>query len=242
MNIFHTALTYPLFNLLVFLYNTVAWGDLGVAIILLTLLIKIILWPFSARALSAQKNLQALQPRIKEIQQKHARDKEAQSRALLELYREHKVSPLGGCLPMLVQLPMLFALYYVFLNGLNPDFLQHLYGFVKHPGGLDVTFLGVLDLARPNIPLAFLAGALQFVQSKMLVPKSTTGENQKDAREDAARLISKQMVYFLPVLTVIISWRLPAGLPLYWVATTAFTIIQQAGIIRRYRGWKRAEN
>ena len=103
-------------------------------------------------------------------------------------------------------------------------------------------FLGFIDLSERSIPLAVLAGALQFVQSKMMVPKVKLAEKGKGGAQDAAQLISKQMVYFLPVLTVLISWRLPGGLPLYWAATTVFTIIQQAGIIERYRGRKSSEN
>ena len=236
--IFNAILTQPLFNLSVFFYNTVAFGDFGIAIIILTVFIRIFLWPLSQKALKSQKNLQDLQPKIKEVQRKYKDKKEEQAKALMDLYKENKVNPFGGCLPLLVQLPILFALYIVFLNGLEPSYLQNLYSFVDNPGIISPSFVGLFDLSSRSVVLALIAGGLQFIQSKMSLPKVGLEGAPKRSDEALARSISKQTLYFLPVITVVISWRLPAGLPLYWAFSTLFTIFQQF-VIMRPRTWKK---
>lgn len=232
ISLFHTLLTQPLFNILVFFYNTIAFGDFGLAIIFLTILIRLFLWPLSQKAIKAQRDLQALQPKIKEIQKKYASSKEEQAKALTQLYKENKVNPFGGCLPILVQLPILIALYSVFLNGLNPDYLSNLYDFVTNPGLIDPNFLGLINLSSKSIPLAFIAGALQFVQAKIALPKVNLKGAPKRSDEAIAQMVSKQTLYFLPVITIVISLTLPAGLPLYWTVTTVFTIFQQLVIMK----------
>jgi|SRR3989344_2780024 len=234
-DLFHTLLTQPLFNALVFLFNTVAFGDIGVAIVLLTIIIRLILWPLSHKAIKAQRDLQELQPKIKEIQKKYP-NKEEQAKALMQLYQTHKVNPFGGCLPILVQLPILIALYSVFLNGLKPEYLVNLYSFVANPGTLNPSFLGLIDLASRSVALALLAGILQFIQAKMALPKVKLEGAPKRSDEAIAQMVSKQTLYVLPVITVVISIGLPAGLPLYWATTTLFTIFQQLVIMRSYNG------
>src|SRR3989338_2273117 len=130
MNIFTEFLYRPLFNLLVFLYNTVSFSDVGLAIIILTVIIRLILWPLSQKAIRSQKSLQDLQPRIKEIQAKHKDNKALQSQELMALYKENKVNPLSGCLPIIVQFPILIALYRVFLKGFDTATLALLYPFI----------------------------------------------------------------------------------------------------------------
>lgn len=236
-SLFNTILTQPLFNILVFFYNSIALGDFGLAIILLTILIRLILWPLSQKSIRAQKDLQEIQPKIKEIQNKHKDNKEEQTKALLELYKTNKVNPFGGCLPILIQLPILIALYSVFLNGLKPEYLSNLYSIISSPGAIDSIFIGLIDLSVRSIPLAVLAGILQFFQAKMILPKMKSSKKGGDI----AQMISKQTLYFLPVITVVISFNLPAGLPLYWATTTLFTILQQLVIMKAKHG-KRAGN
>lgn len=227
-NLFQTILTQPLFNISVFFYNSIALGDFGLAIIILTVLIRIILWPLSRKSIKAQKDLQEIQPKIKEIQNKNKDNKEEQTKALLELYKTHKVNPFGGCLPILIQLPILIGLYSVFLNGLKPEYLTNLYSIVSNPGVINPLFIGLIDISIRSIPLAVLAGILQFFQAKMILPRMKSSKKGGDM----AQMISKQTLYFLPVITVIISFNLPAGLPLYWATTTLFTIFQQFFIMR----------
>lgn len=225
--LYNEILYRPLFNGLIFLYNVIPGHDFGVAIIALTVVIRLILYPLSAKAVKSQKALQELQPKVKEVQQKYKNDKQRQGQALMELYKEHKINPASGCLTMLVQLPILLALLSVFRNGLKPESLTALYHFISNPGMINKMFLGFIDLSQRSIPLAILAGAAQFIQSKMMTPPSSGQTN------DFASSLNKQMVYMFPLLTVFIAISLPAGLSVYWVATTIFGIIQQYILLKK---------
>lgn len=223
-NFFNTILVYPLLNLLVFTYQYIP--DIGVAIIILTVLVRLALLPSFHKSLKHQKVLTDLQPKLDEIKQKHKDDKEQLARATMELYKVHKVNPLSSCLPLLIQLPILIALYQVFIRSLNGQELQGLYSFVQNPGQISPMFLNFLNLSHPNIPLAALAALLQYWQAKMMSPKI--------ASQDAtAKMMSYQMLYFLPALTFFIGFTLPASLPLYWIVTTLFGLGQQYYIIRK---------
>lgn len=226
---FHIILTKPLLNALVWFYNIIPGQDLGLAIVALTLLIRIILIPAFQKSLRSQKELQQLQPKLEEIRQKHKDDKQAQTKATLELYKEHKINPFSSCLPLLIQLPILIALYQVFLSGLNSKISGELYSFISDPGTINTNFLGVIELARANLYFGVAAGALQFVQSKMMTPK----KNPNVPLDQTARLMNAQLTYFMPVLTAFIAIKLPAGLALYWVVTTLFAIVQQYYIMRK---------
>lgn len=222
--LFHEVLYRPLFNGLIFLYNIIPWHDFGLAIILLTVIIRLILYPLNQKAIRSQKALGVLQPQIKEVQNKFKNDRVKQSQALMEFYKVNKINPASGCLPLLIQLPILFALYSVFLNGLNPKSLEAIYSFISRPETINPIFLGFLDLAKNNWPMAILAGAFTFVQSKMMVPASVSNNQQPS---DFSSALNKQMLYFMPLFTVFIAWKLPAGLVLYWIAVTVFGVVQQ---------------
>jgi YidC/Oxa1 family membrane protein insertase len=225
---FNKVLYEPLFNALIFLYNVIPGHDLGIAIIVLTVAIRFLLYPLSQKAIKSQKALVELQPQIKEIQKKY-KEKTDQAKATMDLYRKYKINPMSGCLPILIQLPILIALYRVFYTGLDPDRLNGLYGFVVRPEILNPMFLGIINLSERNIPLALLAGFLMFVQSKMMMSKGSSLKVQgtKTDKVDFSSIMSHQMTYFMPLITVFIAWNLPAGLPLYWVVITLFGIIQQ---------------
>lgn len=228
---FKVILYQPLFNALILLYEYLPGHDFGLAVIALTVLIKIILYPLGIQAIRSQKNLSDLQPKIEEIQRKHKDDKEKQARATMELYKKEKINPFSGCLPLLIQLPILLALFQVFWKGFGAERMIHLYSFVPDPGQIDLTFLGILDLAAPSIVLAFLAGITQFIQTKMMTPTAS----KKKLKEGTAKfsdMLQKQMLYFFPIFTVFILWKLPAAIGLYWIATSLFTIIQQRLILK----------
>lgn len=222
----------PLFNLLVFLYNVVPGGDFGLAIILLTVIVRLVFFPLSVKALVSQKELGKLQPKIKELQEKHKNDKQALGRATMELYKEHKINPLGGCLPMLIQLPVLIALYSALNLGLKPESLNALYSFVHNPGVIKQIAFGLIDLTQKSPYLAILAGALQWVQSKQAV--SLQAPTSKNEPASTTMQMSKQMLYFFPVMVIIIAWNLPTGLTLYWVTATLFSILEQFYIKRKF--------
>src|SRR3989344_2673573 len=230
INFFNITLYHPLFNSLVLLYNYLPGHDFGLAIILLTIIIRIILYPVSVKALKSQKTLQALQPKIQEIQNKYKNNKEQLAKETLGLYRQEKINPFSGLFLALVQLPILIALYIVFWKGLNPSELTNLYSFVSNPGQINAIFLAVIDLSKANFVLAVLAGITQFFQTKMLTPKSVPGQGKSS---DMSQIMQKQMVYFFPFLTVFILMSLPSAIGLYWVVGGIFSIIQQYFILKK---------
>lgn len=229
---FYITLYQPLFNTLVLLYNYIPGHDFGIAIILLTIVIRILLFPISVKTVNSQRSLQKLQPKIQELQKKYKDDKEKQARELLDLYKTERVNPFSGLLLALIQLPILIALYRVFWTGLNPKELSALYSFISNPGQINALFLGIIDLSKPNVILAVLAGLAQYFQTKMLLPKNSSADN-KNKPSDFSRLMQKQTTYFLPIFTIIILLGLPSALGLYWTISGLFSIIQQYLIIRK---------
>jgi YidC/Oxa1 family membrane protein insertase len=222
---FFLILIQPILNLLVLMYRFIP--DIGIVIILLTVVIRLLLMPSFHKSLKAQKQMSALQPMLNEVREKHKNDKEKQAKAIMELYKEQNVSPFGSLLPLLIQLPLLIALYKVFILGLGgKDLQQYLYSFVHNPGFISPYFLHFVNLAKPNIYLGIVSGAAQFIQSKMMIPPPSK------SNDATANALAVQTVYILPLLTVFISLRLPAGLPLYWLVTTLFAVGQQYYIMK----------
>jgi len=224
VKIFDLLLYQPLFNFLVLLYVYLPGHDFGVAIIILTLVIRLILHPSSVKATRTQKIMQEIQPKIQEIQKKYKDDKEKQAKETMEIYKQAKINPFGGLLSTFIQLPLLIALYRVFWRGFQPGELANLYTFIPNPGLISASFLGIIDLSKPNMILAILAGILQFIQTRNMLP----GAKKTAAQSPAfARTMQKQMVYFFPFLTIIILLRLPSALGLYWVVGSLFLIVEQ---------------
>lgn len=228
INVFNVVLYQPLFNALILLYQYLPGRDFGMAVIVLTVIIRIMLYPLMVESVKAQKSLSEIQPKIKEIQEKYKEDKEKQVREMMALYQREKINPFGGCLPLLLQLPILIGLFQVFRTGFDQEqMLYHLYDFVPSPGQVNTFFWGIVDLSVPNTFLALLAGITQFFQTKMLMPKKKKENKKKEKTVSFAETMQKQMLYFLPVFTVFILLGLPSAIGLYWTITSLFAIGQQ---------------
>jgi YidC/Oxa1 family membrane protein insertase len=223
-SLYTTVFYQPVFNALIFLYNVIPGKDLGVAIILLTALFRVVMLPLSMKAAVTQKKFTELQPRVKGIQEKFKTNRDQQAKELLALYREEKVNPFAGVLPLLIQIPVLLALFQVFGRGLAAEQISNLYWFVQNPVHLDPMFLGFLDLQARSLWIGVVAAALQFVQSKQMMPKSNANTPKKS---DFASSMQNSMLYFSPLLTLAILPQLPAAVGLYWVTTSVFSIWQQ---------------
>ncbi|HRY77059.1 MAG TPA: YidC/Oxa1 family membrane protein insertase [Candidatus Paceibacterota bacterium] len=226
-NIFHLYLVVPFFNILILIYNFLPWPDIGVATIILTFIIRLIFFPIFYKSTKQQIIMNRIQPELQKIQKEYKNDKEKQVKAQMELYKKHKVSPFGSCLLMLAQLPIIFAVYRVFLNGFSSERLADLYGFVARPEIINSIFLGLIDLTKPNLVLAIIAAVLQFVSSKMLMPTSQQSSSSDQPAQKMAATMQKQMIFLGPVMTLIILGPLPSIIGLYWSATTIFSILQQ---------------
>jgi YidC/Oxa1 family membrane protein insertase len=212
-NLFHAYIYDPVFTVLVWIYQTVPPHDLGISIILLTFAVRVILLPLFWKSAKDQSILQMLQPRVKEIQENHKGDREAQGRALMALYKEHRVNPLSGIFFLILQLPVFIALFQIFTRELgNAAFDSH-------------TFLGLMNLDEKSIVVALLAAGLQYVQAR-LMPQG------KGSEGGSAKMMKLFGLVAGPAITLIILTSLPSALGLYWVASTIFSIGQQFVINR----------
>lgn len=234
---FTTILVRPLFNLLATIYAYLPIHDFGLAIILLTVVVRLILWPLVSKQLHSQKAMQELQPELARIRREAKGDKAVEGKLTMELYKEKEINPLASFLPLIIQLPIFFALYAVLRDVVKPGEIAHLaYGpvqhfgpiaeIIKHGNAFHPTLLGVIDLAKASPLIALLAGIGQFVQTRQLMPKN-------QVKDPTAAMISNMTIYAFPALTFIIGLSLPAALALYWTTTAGMAILQQTIVLRQ---------
>jgi YidC/Oxa1 family membrane protein insertase len=222
----------PLLNALILLYMYFPGRDFGVAIVVLTVLIRLLLYPLLAESIRVQRVTSQLQPQIKEIQEKYKHDKEQQAVLQMKLLKDNNVNVFNGFFVTLVQLPILIALYQVFIHGLQASASGQLYAFVANPGVVNPMFLHLIDLSKPSPLMVLAAGALQFFQSKMFYPQQKNSGASPESGQMQATM-QRQFLYLLPVMTIVIFWNFPAALSLYWVVTSICAIIQQKIIFKK---------
>jgi len=218
-NLFNIYLYDPLLSALLFFYEIIPGHDLGVAIIVLTFAIRVILLPLFYKGAKDQAIMQRLAPKIKAIQQEHKEDRAKQAQALMDLYREHKVNPLSQFLIIIIQLPILIALYWVFLKGIPAN------------SELNHYFLSFIDLSKRSFVIVILAALAQYFQGKLALPKKIKSDGELSPMERMGR----QMVFFGPVLTVAFLSYLPSAVGLYWLTTSVFSVIQQIVINKKLK-------
>jgi len=225
-DLFHLVLYQPLFNLMVFLYNVLPGSDVGLATIVLTMVVKLVLYPLTRKSLISQRALQQIQPKIKQLQQKYKNQKEKLTQETIKLYKREKVNPFSSIFPTLLQLPFLIAIYRVFRTVLQPEALDALYPFISRPESIDHFAFGLLDLTSASLILAVITGGVQYLQTRMLThTKQQRVAGSKDEQKLAAK--NKQMMLIMPIVTVLIGSRLPSGLVLYWLTNSLLGIVQQ---------------
>lgn len=247
--IWGTLLYQPIYNSLMYLVSIVPGYNLGIAIILLTVILRAILFVPSQRGLESQRKLQELQPRIKKLQEKYKGNQEKLAQETFALYKEYKVNPFGSCLPLLIQLPILIALFYVIQNGLNPDNVHLLYEPLK---GIDLSlinsnFFGLLNLQERNVfVLPIIVAALQYFQMKLSMAKNKKKEDsEKEGKKKGAgeemQMATQMMVYIMPAMIALFTASVPSGVGLYWGTSTTFGILQQLYVNKKVSG-KRKKN
>jgi YidC/Oxa1 family membrane protein insertase len=221
----------PILNILVYFYGTIAFRDFGIAVILVTILIRLILYPLFHKSTKQQMAMQSIQPKIKKIQETHKNDKEKQAQALMELYKEHGVNPFSSIFLIIVQLPIMIALYWVVRSGLTPGELQGLYSFIPQPQTINPLFLGLINLAKPSIILILLAAVAQYFQARLAIYQNPDRTAPLSSTEKMAR----QMTFIGPIITIFIFYNLPAAVGLYWLVTSLFSILQQVVINKHFK-------
>ncbi len=239
--LFSVVFIQPTLNLLMGLAFLIPGHDLGLAIIGLTILVKLALYPLTKQQIKQQRAMQAIQPKIEEIRARLKDNKEAQAKELMELYATEKVNPAASCLPLLIQLPVLIGLYRALSLGLHEQAVGLLYGFVPAVT-VSTHLLGVVDLSKPSYVLAVLAAVVQFFQTRQIMqpPAATIAPPPQEVQgtdgakdESMASMMNKQMMYMMPIMTVVIGISLPAGLTLYWFLMSVLTVLQQMHTLKK---------
>src|SRR3989344_1936823 len=214
----------PLYNLLVWLSAVLPGNSLGLAIIILTIFVKLILLPLYHKTTTSQQKIRALEPKLKELKEKYTNNREEQARQTMALYRDHGINPLTSFWLLLIQIPIVLALFWVFQD----SFLirsEILYSFVQPPAIVNATLFG-LDLTARNYILAILVGLSQFIQMRLAIPSIPPLKNPQDHsfKNDLVRSMNLQMRYIMPAFITLVSFGFPAALTLYWLTSNLFAI------------------
>ena len=234
--IFNASIYDPLYNGLVYLVGIIPTHDVGIAVVLLTIVVRIIVYPLSRRAVQAQLDMKKVAPEITKIRDAHKGDKQGESKAIFALYKERNIHPFASFLLILVQFPVLIGLYWVFSRGgLATIEGARLYSFVHIPPMINMEFLGIQNMAAHSIVLAFLAGVTQFAYTRLSMgPRGVKTATEASFSDDMARSLDVQARYVLPAIIGVIAYSVVAAAPLYWVTSNIFMIGQEYFAGRRF--------
>src|SRR3990167_8759116 len=229
--LYHTFFFDPLYNSLIVLFKFLPWADAGIIVIILTILVRLILFPLSKRAVITQMKMTEIAPDLQKIKEQYKNNTEEQAKKTLDLYKTKGVNPFSGIFVIIIQIPIIFALYQIFLHFpvVNADLL---YSFVEVPQAINTTFLGFINITAKSAVLAFLAALSTFLQFKvsMKEQKAPTGNSFGD---NLARSMQTQMKYFFPVIVFFISYSISGVIALYWLTTNLFSIGQELFVRRK---------
>lgn len=256
-SVFNLLFFAPVINLLVVILNVFTSlhipGAMGLSIVVLSVLIRLFVWPFMSVQLRSSKKMLEIKPHIDRLKQKHGKDQQAFAKAQMDLYKEHGVNPAAGCVPSLIQLPIVIALYQTVLALFNQEQgIKHinsfLYPFVPHLQKIpDAHFLGINLANKPSefihagwvlLLVPVITALLQFIQSRMISPKpvkeypsDSSKEKKEKVEADTMTTMQNQMMYMMPLMIGFFSWQFPVGLAIYWNTFTIFGILQQYKIL-----------
>lgn len=226
---FFTIFYQPIYNLLVGVISVTPQHEVGLAVVFTTLIVKFVLYPLTKKAYLSQIRMKELEPKIKQIREKHKGHREAEARALMELYKEAKLNPFAGFFAILIQLPVIFALFYIFSgSGLPQVRNEVLYSFFSTVAITPaMVFLGFVDIAVKSWPLAIMAGVTQFLQAHLANPKLPPVSEKPNFGTDFARNMQLQIKYVLPIIIIFVAHSLSAGVAIYFTISNLFSIAQE---------------
>ena len=228
---FHVVFYNPIYNALVALVAFIPGGDVGVAVILVTIVIRLVLLPFSLSAARTQRAMKTLEPKIKELKEKHKNDKEKEALETLALYREAKVNPFASILTVFIQIPVLLALYWVFyyepFSTASAINMTRLYAFTPIPQTISLQFLGIISVAGKSIVLAILAGITQFLQAHMALSGTMKPSGNGGMQNDFQKIMGMQLKYVFPFLIGVISYTTSGAIALYFITTNLAGSLQE---------------
>jgi YidC/Oxa1 family membrane protein insertase len=240
-DIFYLIFYQPLYNGFVFLINISPFHDIGIAVILLTLVVRLILFPLSHRSIITQRKIKEIEPEVKKIKEKFKNNRQEQAKETMALYKAHGISLFSGFLMLLIQLPILFALFKLFSGGLSFS-SGDLYSFVKLPSDIRMNFLGLFDISKSSLFWAIMTGITQFLQMRFSLPKipKSDGPQKGSFQEALSRSMNVQFRYIMPAFIFFIALRFPSGLALYWTSMNVFAIVHE--VIVAYKAKKIMKN
>ena len=233
--LFNTFIFIPLYNAFVFLIDIIPYHIAGVAIVILTLIVKFALMPLAVKMAHTQKRMKEITPKIEEIRERHKNDRQKMTLETMELYKRENIKPFASFLILLIQLPIIIALYWVFvLSGFPEINADNLYVFIQNPELVNVKFFWV-DLTAKSVVFAFLAGFTQYIYAKMTVHdiKFTKDGETDTFKADLQKSLQLQMKYFLPVIIAVIAYALSAAVSLYFIVSNLFMIGQEYYLRRK---------
>jgi YidC/Oxa1 family membrane protein insertase len=226
--LFHTFIFIPFYNALIGLISVIPTGDVGVAVVVLTILVKFILFPLSMKAVKTQMVMREIEAPLKEIKEKYKDDKQEQALRTMALYKEKGINPLSSIFVLFLQLPIIFGLYWVFYKGGLPQINTNLlYSFLSVPDHVSMEFLGLIHMGEKSALLALLAGVSQFFQAKFSLPALAPRQENSTFKDDLARSMHIQMRYILPVTVTFIAYYISAAVALYWFTSNMVAIGQE---------------
>lgn len=236
--LFYNGIFDPLYNGLVYLVDIIPTHDIGIAIIILTILVKVVLFPLSKQAVRTQIAMREIAPDIEAIKTKYKEKQDEQAKAIFALYREKGIRPFSSFLLILIQFPILFGLYWVFWHGGLPDLKPDiLYSFIPRPESVNMEFLNLVDMRERSIVLAVLAGLTQLVYARLSMGprnKMATSPVEQSFSNDMAKSFDLQARYILPVIVAGIAFTVASAVPLYWTTSNLFMIAQEFLMGRRF--------
>ena len=218
----------PLYNgfiLLIDLFRFTPWIDTGIIVIIFTVIVRLILFPLSKKAARTQVIMRQAEPELNTIKEKYKGDKQAQALHTMNFYKEKKINPFSMFLLLLIQLPILFALYRIFYtSGLSTVNVGILYPFVSAPAVIGTHFIGLFDITKGSIFLAILAAASQFFQIQLSAPKI---KKDSEGRLSQEAMMHSMMKFTMPIMILLIAWNIASALAIYWTTSNLFMIGQE---------------
>lgn len=266
MSLFDTLIVQPIFNILLFIYGVIPGQDFGIALIIFTILVRLVMWPLIKKQLHQTKLIRKIQPELKKIKAKTKGNKQLEAQMMMEMYREKGIKPFSSIGLLLVQLPIFIALFRVIqiITVEREQIVQYTYGFMSgippisdllaNPQQFSEYLFGIIDLTQsafsengvyiPLLIMAFVAAALQFIQSKQLLPQQKSKKRLRDIMKESATgkdvdqsevtaIMSGRMIMFLPIVLFFIALYLPGALVLYYAMTSLVAVIQQHFVLSK---------
>lgn len=230
--IFHNLFYAPLYNGLILFINIVPWHSVGLAVIFFTCIVKVIIFPLSQQSIKTQFEMKKIEPELNDLKLKYKDDKQLQAEKTMQLYKDRGINPFSGILLMLIQLPILIALYWVFLKGGLPNIDQtSIYSFTKIPVDINMHFFGI-NVSDKSVFFAFLVALAQFLQMQITMPKMAKKKEIKDNKDpsfsdELAKSMNMQMKYVMPIVMFFVAKSFPLVVSLYLITSSLFAIGQE---------------